>query len=131
MSINESGKEGKLKTHLSICLAVLTLSLAACSPAAVETKSTLRACELQKELSEYSLAEVGNGDSQFYFEVQKRSLVITETAEDKDSVPFEYQHAFFAALADPNLPGDWQPSNEMIEANSQIALICQAYGILF
>jgi hypothetical protein len=127
----ESSKEDKLKTHLSIALAAFTLTLAACSPAAVETKSTLKACELQKELSEFSLSQVGNGDPQFYYEVHERSLVVAETAEDIDSLPFEYQSAFFAALADPNLPGDWEPSNEMIEANSQIALICQAYGILF
>ena len=64
-------------------------------------------------------------------EVLRQSLVIAQTAEEVDALPFEYQTDFFAAVADPNRPDDWEPSQEMADANLEIALICQTYGILF
>jgi hypothetical protein len=58
-------------------------------------------------------------------------LVIAQTAEEADALAFEYQSDFFATLFDPNTPEDWVPSQEMADANLEIALICQTYGILF
>jgi hypothetical protein len=122
-----------LKSFFTIFVTVLTLTLTACSPAVVETKSTLKACELQKELSEYSFAEFENGNvtPEVLAEILRKSLVIAQTAEEADALPFEYQSDFFALLADPNSSGDFEPSQEMADANLEIALICQTYGILF
>jgi len=126
-------KGHKLKSYFGIAVVALTLTLAACSPAAVETKSTLKACELQKELHESSFSNIKNGNTtpEFFEEVLSKSLVIAQTAEEVDALPFDYQSDFFAALADPNTPADWEPSQEMADSSLEIALICQTYGILF
>jgi len=125
--------EAKMKAFLSITVVVATLTLSACYSAGNDPKSTLKACELQKELADYSFSaiESGNSSPDFFAESLKRSLVIAQTAEEDDALPFEYQTDFLAALADPNTPADWGPSQEMADATSEIALICQTYGILF
>ena len=122
-----------MKSYFTVVVAALTLSLAACSPTSTEPKSTLQACELQKELHEYSspVLEGGIVTPEMLAEILRQSLVIAQTAEEVDALPFEYQSDFFAAVADPNRADDWEPSQEMADANLEIALICQTYGILF
>ena len=122
-----------MKASLSIALVVATLTLSGCYSVGNDPKSTLKACELQKELADYSFSaiESGNSSPEFFAESLKRSLVIARTAEEDDALAFEYQTDFLAALADPNTPADWGPSQEMADATSEIALICQTYGILF
>jgi hypothetical protein len=129
----ERNLEVKLKAFLSIAVIVATLTLSGCYSVGSDPKSTLKACELQKELADFSFSaiESGNSSPEFFAESLRRSLVIAQTAEETDALPFEYQSDFLAALVDPNTPADWEPSQEMADATTEIGLICQTYGILF
>jgi hypothetical protein len=122
-----------MKTFISIFAIATVMTLSGCYSPGIESKSTLRACELQKELFDYFTDSQPNAEDPYeiYEETHRRSLVIAQTAEEADALSFEYQSDFFAAMADPNLPGDWEPSQEMATANGDIAQICKAYGILF